>query len=648
MQKLLISTNFNSNSSSDAVGGSLPLVLYANFFKKNFNYEVILHDPFYDSKGILEPFWDEVTSELSVDFNKYDRVINPLFYLGDLIDKKSKKIYNLEGRYSFNKKLNVKKENFQIIQGRGFQKKNSKNSSNLVKSLDVPYTYYYDWLARENFIPNIKLLNPVSLPINNNAITYAIQIRKNNHKKYKDNLIGDDYDELIRKLVLNIKNENSNANIIFYGTDEKSNILDHKLFDFLKQKKCLHLESFSSNPLERAIILSTYTDVTFSTLNGFSSFVKYLGYFGGKLKKTFIINSEKNLEENIHSRRHLSEGILEKYYFHNSFFWKRFTFLKNNQLDNLDFSFKDEKVKKKSQEEKYFIYYDIDKFSKFYFSKKIDKIIFSALISKNKEIFKNHKILIMNKNNLLELNGKLIEKEIDLSLCQHVLTHYNLIKDYDKNEKLSTDSLDFIKPSSLKKLIKEKKINTSNLYYDDLSTFTLRECKKNSIKFANCVTNKILFVDSITKEHNEKINLFKKFLNPRTNKHPKINWSIILENYKEKLGIDCDLLNYQNDDLLEFYNTNEKKNSLFQIENLEKLISNYDTIVCTQNNLSLLIKLLYHDKKIVLLNYLNLPKNTFETNLFFNSNFDYFDVFENRVSNFRELNLYLFNKYIEL
>ena len=116
MQKLLISTKFSLNSSSDTPGGNLYHILFAKFFKQIFNYKIILHDPFFNSKGLLKPFCDEISDDLNIDYSKYERIVSPLFYKGNVIDKSSSKIYKIDNIINKDKKFNIKKKIYKYNQ----------------------------------------------------------------------------------------------------------------------------------------------------------------------------------------------------------------------------------------------------------------------------------------------------------------------------------------------------------------------------------------------------------------------------------------------------------------------------------------------------------------------------------------------------
>jgi len=151
--KILFSTKFCHHDSSDVVGASLPQILFAEFFKKTFNFEVTLHDPFFESKQKLKYIFDEIVDDNKVNFEDYDRIINPLFYVGDLLNRNNSQKLNVEGLWGKFGKTNVKQKisDLGLIQKRSFLDDLQFRKNLFIKSYDIPYIYYYDWLKRENF-----------------------------------------------------------------------------------------------------------------------------------------------------------------------------------------------------------------------------------------------------------------------------------------------------------------------------------------------------------------------------------------------------------------------------------------------------------------------------------------------------------------
>ncbi len=664
MQKLLISTKFSVQTHSDAPGGSLSNILFANYFKKIFTYKVILHDPFYNSKNLLKPFCDEVIDDLNIDYNQYQRIINPLFYKGVVVDKSNNKIYKVDGTNTKEKKFDIKKKNLQIISDRRYV--NDKFDPEIIsKSFDIPYIYYYDWLARESFRPNIEINKSKKIPLKKNYITFTIHIRKDNWKTYLNDLRGEAYDNMVKNLILNLKKEYPYSNIIIYGFDKKFN--SGNLLDFLNEKKCIYVEDFSDNPLERSIILAKNTDVIFCSVNGFSFFTQILGTLYGKLKKMYFINSEKNILDTLHSRRILSEGIAEKNFINNSYFFNKPSIIKENKFKNFSFDLKKNLKIQKNNQTKYFIYYDMDNIYKYYFSHIIDKIIFQKLLNQNKKLYKKHKILVIKKHNIKE-----ISKKIDFSIHQHVLTHYNITNKNYNNEKLLNGSLDFNKPLFLQKLIKEKKLNTSNLFYEDLFNFTYRECKKNNkIKLKSKIKN-IIFIDNDDEYNNESVSYKKLYLKKLVKKILKIfglfsfgtdlyvkafnnqnkesvatiNWKNIISKYKNEVNVNCEVLKCKNDESLIYLKNKKRKIEAFNIETIRRILNKHDVVICRPNKFSLLIKFLFKNKVILFEENANSIK-ILKDNIFLSRNYSYLDIFGNKFNNFRELNYYLFNKHLD-
>ena len=208
---------------------------------------------------------------------------------------------------------------------------------------------------------------------------------------------------------------------------------------------------------------------------------------------------------------------------------------------------------------------------------------------------------------------------------------------------MSKGSLDFNKPIFLQNLIEKKRLNTSNLFYEDLFSFVFRECKKTRKIQLKSKINNILFVQ----EENtySESSVFSKIFKKKNNKQ-QINTQNIIEKYKNQLKIKFDILTYVDDKKL-YYQNHSKKKINFNISNLKKIINNYDVIVCTPCILSLLIKFFFKNKCMLLFDMNSETDKIITNNLFLNRNFNYIDIFDCKFNNFRELNLFLFKKYTE-
>ena len=286
-KKILFSTKFCANDSSDVVGGSLAQILFAEFYKKNFNYQIDLFDPFYNTEKILKKFCDNVYSTLPNNIENYDKIINPLFYVSNL-KKQNGKLLNVEGA-SLQKKKEIvfsRVSNLSIQQKRhGLYSLINPYSSNSYnhKTLDIPYLYYYEWLARENFVSNLKLKNSIKIPVSQKQNIYSIHIRYLDKKKThlsETSVKKENYYDLIFNIIKKIRNEDKKSSIIFYGIEPNST----KIIDKLLNLDCIHLEQYSSNPLERALLLSC-NNISIASVNGSQIF------------RIFYLSHKKSLKE---------------------------------------------------------------------------------------------------------------------------------------------------------------------------------------------------------------------------------------------------------------------------------------------------------------------------------------------------------------
>ena len=110
MQKLLISTKFSLKNRALIHLEVIYFIFYLlNFFKQIFNYRVILHDPFFNSKELLKPFCDEIIDDLNLNYSDYNRIVNPLFYKGKAKDLSNNKVYNFDTK-NLNKNFFIKKK----------------------------------------------------------------------------------------------------------------------------------------------------------------------------------------------------------------------------------------------------------------------------------------------------------------------------------------------------------------------------------------------------------------------------------------------------------------------------------------------------------------------------------------------------------
>ena len=80
MESLIVSTKSSYLNGSDFVGGSLPMILFADFFQAELGYKVHLVDPYYGVENHLNHNFTQV-SETFPCLKETDLVLNPFFYL---------------------------------------------------------------------------------------------------------------------------------------------------------------------------------------------------------------------------------------------------------------------------------------------------------------------------------------------------------------------------------------------------------------------------------------------------------------------------------------------------------------------------------------------------------------------------------------
>ena len=90
--KILFSTKLGFDYGSDLPGGSLPIILFAEYFSKNTNFDVTLYDPFFNLKNIIKSKINIIDRINKDEFGKFDRYFNPFFYISEIEKKKKSKL----------------------------------------------------------------------------------------------------------------------------------------------------------------------------------------------------------------------------------------------------------------------------------------------------------------------------------------------------------------------------------------------------------------------------------------------------------------------------------------------------------------------------------------------------------------------------
>tara|TARA_B100000989_G_scaffold298228_1_gene286637 strand:+ start:143 stop:2065 length:1923 start_codon:yes stop_codon:yes gene_type:complete len=636
-EKILITTKQGYDFSSDSTGGNLINILIAEYLQNTTNFRVELYEPFYDLLNNVNTKFKVITELPASKLGNYDRILDPFFYISalknnssktllDIFTKKPDEIY-VEGRTKWNNYFDIKKKNIQLIQKNGFMASNSDDVNLYYKALPSPYTHYYELLYRDKFISNLKLKKKIKIPLLKKKLTFSIQIRPIHHNKVtiKDNLNTKEYFKFILSLIKKINNDFNFPNILFFGVqNEEFKRLIKTSKKKISSNNLFLLENYSNSVLENSLTLAENTDYLISSLNGFTAFTYFIGSSQGKIKKKFIINSVKGEKEHIISRRILQDGINE-----NNADWKWFktfiylpkdTILKINKERFLEYKKNNFNQKKNIK----LVVYETDELVRNYFSKNLDKILLTELISYLKKTYNRHVILLSKKKNKVSKKiFSIIEKNLN------VLTHFNLI-DNTNNKTLGYGSLDFIKHDFTSHSQKKGSLSPSHYLYEDLSFFLIRQLLKKKNSQINYSKKKIKKILLIVSSENELKNL---------NKFLKIIKKFKLDiNY---VYISREKLVYQNEEKMLKFDLNKK--------NINKLISKNDCLICSDNHLSLFFNYFCNDKKIFFY-FKNKNKKIFSKifNLFqITNNLTYKKLYSNVYNNYYEIFLEITKQFIK-
>ena len=647
LNKILFSTKYCRHDSSDVVGGALPQILFAEFFKKKFSCNVSLHDPFFSSKEKLINMFDEIIDDSKINFFNYERIINPLFYVSDLINIKNNNKINVEGMWKKTKRiyLNNKISELGVVQRRSFLNELKYRKDIFIKTFDIPYIYYYDWLKRENFISNLDLKNKIELPITKKNSIYSLQIRPRYTRGVENQISKELYENFIFSLVKKIQNQDKRSKIILYGCEEIG------LVKQLKNKNCIYLEDFTSSPLERAIALNK-VNYSFSSINGFTYFANYLALSKNNLKKINIINDVENFNQAIHSRRHLAKGIQEDSNYTKSDYFGNFNYYPGSSIlhkkINLQSTNKD-LILSKFKIKNNVAVFSADYYKTFFFDKKIDNLILKKYYELLKKSGKNKIFTFFDTNNLK------LKKNIFNKKFQILLTHYRLKNKNNNVNNIGYSSIDFCKP----KVPLIKQFTAGNFIYDDLLNFIVRKSneKKNYITRKNFKKNEIIiinkpdvFFDLDIKNSKKKFHRFiKNLILKNKENNNKDLWKEKTFKLEKVINSKISYLYQENDKLIFIKNYKKKEISLNE-KYLFRIIKTMNLIICGENNLSILINFLFSNKKRIVLYSKNPDKKILQKKqkLFLSDpDFSYIDIFKDNFTNFKELILSEYNKYVE-
>ena len=453
---IYFSTKLDYFGTSDVVGGSLPQLLFADFYQNYFDDNVTVIDPFYNSRDLLNHNFANVIEE-TPELKQNDRIANPLFYISTDFRKGEKKPFDV---------FSVKKIKFNEIDSfyecSVLDKKNS-------FFINIPYCYWYDLIFKYNYKPNFKLKRGLSLKFRSDNV-FSIQVRLNHWKK----IIGRENDpkkikKIYFKLIDRLKSFSKDATILYYGDPDGE--IDH----YFKDKGAINVNEFG-NILERAFMLS-FTTHSFCSINGFSYFCNYLAFANGYLKTINIINDVENFKQTIHVKRTWSKGIGENNISQNGGFFSKFDlYPRDKVIEKIPTIIKSDSLQSNGKKvSKLRIRAFSSKYLKLkFFGESVDDILIEKVC---KKLASNKKI-----NVIKDSDKPISDKELVL------LTHYNSL---NGDTAITPYGFDFNKP----RLLNINKLGPDQFIYEDLLFFHKNQLssrpskKKTSVQGSSLLYN---------------------------------------------------------------------------------------------------------------------------------------------------------------
>ena len=448
MESLLFSTKISQDTGSDVVGGSLPQILLADFYREKLGYKVTLHDPFYNSRDLLDHQFHRVI-EIVDDPDKYDRIANCLFYVGKTLLFNHIEV-DFETARFIGKKIPIKQSCLSLTQAHTII---NKEEGFAQKLLDIPYIYQYDFMFKLGYCPKFNFSGK---PFITNRTVYGIHIRQSHWKNIagKENCgLEDFYHQLAEK----IKSRDPGYLIIYYGTFNSS------IDDIFRKFNSINGNEYSESILERAFLLSN-VNWSFASINGFTHFGNYLALSKGKLKGINIVNDISHIRDCLHVRRLYGPGILEQNigskggFFDTFKFYPKFSILK--EFDSALVAGTLSHFSSPVSQEPIYLFFAANLLRETLFSSKLDNLLILRLIDDYKRRGLSVKLINVDK---LEPSENYL----------YVLTHYSMPagKSY-----LGSRGFDFNKPEFLNQY---PEIGPDQLWYEDILKYFYRKRRKS-------------------------------------------------------------------------------------------------------------------------------------------------------------------------
>lgn len=501
-ESVVFTTKISQLDGSDVPGGSLPAILFAHFWKDELGGRVVLHDPFYSSASEVRHRLDAVTDHMPV-LGPLDRVVSQVFYSGRATVGRLD--LNIEVPKSSATSLSFRKKELRLNAPWAPIEIAHEKSLNALRALDTPYVYYFDLLARQKYQPNLQLRSPVGVAENflQSRNVYGLQVRLGHWKQVDNKLSPDGYRKFLRDIVKKISAEDPRHLILFYGDWGSDKELQNDL-----KRACQYIDVNAEYPtmLERAWALGQ-VNVSIGSVNGFALFSNYLSLSSNRLRAYYIVNDVERLDQTLHVRRILSEGISEERIGRNAHFFSRFQFFPKDSILGRSGHVLPDCV---TGAEPFgtsnplgVVFYGAALIRNHFFNEVWDDFFIRLMAERFQQSFPLVRVFLHDGQRLRTLRDDLpVDTDEKFLLnCQHVMTHYSIQKycAEGSDERMGVGSLDFEHPFQSTEWGQRLRnaLNPSNYLYEKLLQFMRREAIRNTFTDRDVMaSNRILLVSA--------------------------------------------------------------------------------------------------------------------------------------------------------
>lgn len=459
------------------MGGALASILFAQFWKELYGDEVILYDPFFNSRDLLSLDVDEITDR-AVPMSHIDRFANPLFYLVDLHTPRhiftadTPRVWAARPFVALSRRaLSGRRSYLPFAPGPGqkdFQ----------TKTLDQPYVYWYEWIMAERTSeqPLIRLKNPrfqFERHIAGKTVI-GLHIRPNPWKSIRGSLSRNKYVSFIRGLIRKIVDEVNDPVVLYYGAGNQEPLF---IDSCLKRNGTLiNLDETFSSVIERASALS-HMNYSFASVNGFTLAGYVLAQQSGSLRDIFLINDVSDISDTLYWERLTSSTIWEPNLATNSILFSESTCFPKDSI--LQSNFRDlgnrfSEVARRNHPTKV-LFYSGGEFESLFFDPHSDSLLSRLVAEHFQRQHPKFRVLWASDGSVhsLDTGESSNYRDQNITQMQHVMTHYNLRSPSDLRRRWLGRRV-FERNRHLLDERMAEQLHASNFLYEDLVAYLYR------------------------------------------------------------------------------------------------------------------------------------------------------------------------------